>query len=236
MADFFDSFRVGRGFGWRSGGLRCASTLRLLSDKPAACGQLWKGSECECGLFHPRDGLKNVKNTKSSLYGFCGRGIFKILRVNEKSRTIIFALPFFLLGSALFCLGCYWAILGKHATSWEQVPGTVIGMKESSSRIKGHSVSRVTVTYAYEFRGKSYEGDRLGFGGSGSDELPKIQYGSGGREVLVWVDPEKPDRSVLVAGVMSGAIVFITLGSLVLGFMVFVLLSFRRNIPSRSPE
>lgn len=142
---------------------------------------------------------------------------------------MLVALPFLFLGSGLLLLGCYWAVLGKRATSWERVQGTVLAMKEIHGRIKGQSSSGLSVTYAYEYHGKSYEGNRLGFGVSGSDQLQRIQYGSGHGNVLVWVDPEKPNRSVLVPGVMSGAKVFITLGGVLASFIVYLLCSMRQR-------
>ena len=141
-------------------------------------------------------------------------------------------LPFLVIGNAFLSVGSYWAVLGHRAASWERGYGSLISLEEINSHIKGQSVSGFSVTYAYEYHGKKYEGNRVCFGGSGLDQFSSIQYVSGGRELIVWIDPEKPDRSVLVPGVMYGAKVWITLGGLVDGFIIFMIPSmFRRKVP-----
>lgn len=156
--------------------------------------------------------------------------------MKENTLTTLASLPFLLLGSGLLFLGSYWAVLGKRATTWERVEGTLLAMKETHGSIKGRSVSGLSVTYAYEYHSKSYEGNRVGFGVSGSDKLQRIQYGSEHGSVLVWVNPEEPNQSVLVPGVMSGALVFITLGGGVVSVIVYVLCSMlRRKVSSVDP-
>ena len=139
--------------------------------------------------------------------------------MSQKGLTFMVLLFWTLLGGAVFCLGCYWAVLGHQATSWAEVSGTLINVKVHTGRVKGAAASGVSVVYTYDYKGKQYEGRRVAFGGSGN------QLSAGyapGTQVSVWVDPQMPSRSVLLPGVMSGSKVFIVLGCLILLFSLIM--------------
>jgi len=145
--------------------------------------------------------------------------------MDAKVRTIVLLLPFFVLGSGMLALGFYWSVLGKQSTVWDRVSGTILATHENSSRIKGQIVSGASISYAYDYRGRTDQSKSLSFGGSPSDQMNHIQYEADGRTISVSVDPEKPNRSVLVPGVMSGAVIFIALGSLIIVTVLAVVTS-----------
>lgn len=149
--------------------------------------------------------------------------------MRERIARNLVLLIFFLFGCGVFGLGCYWAVLGKMSRSWEPVQGLLLKAEEIHSNVKGREVTGASVTYTYQYNGSNFGGSRLSFGGSGSDQLKKIQSTAVAQEVIVYVDQDKPDRSVLVPGRMRGSIVLMILGGVWVGFMVFMFVTVGRK-------
>ena len=95
---------------------------------------------------------------------------------------------------------------GTRSLDWPGVTGVVTeAMAEPLPGARAGPAWRLRVAYRYEFEGASYEGRRLRFSRrlAGRTQIQAetelLQYVPGG-PILVHVDPERPQRSVVMPG------------------------------------
>ena len=144
-----------------------------------------------------------------------------------------------LFGIFLLCFGIYFIATALASTSWEQVQGKIISTKISASLTNAGSttqrrlVYRVESTYQYNFNTKSYTNNYFSLGSGFTVEggfnkktearewLKNSDY-STGKTVIVYVNPDDPEETVLSSGINIGTIVPVILGILffVLGYFL----------------
>jgi hypothetical protein len=121
----------------------------------------------------------------------------------------------------------------KAEKTWLTIPGIVLNsaIKVNRSRnSKGQTTTNYEpqVSYQYQVKDQTYNGDRLGFGkasyGKGKADK-KIALYPQGAQVTVHYDPADPSKAVLETKAMGGGL-FLTLGIilLVLGIVAIFLL------------
>ena len=125
-----------------------------------------------------------------------------------------------------------WSILvwNKRIRTWDQVPCIILSNKvEKKSAVK-HIKKVSVVTYKYEYKNRSYTGDRILYD---SDTFPEwVKKGSTGR---VLVDPANPSRSAVMfayRGIWHLLRYVPTL--LFSGLAIFFLTLFLRSLPART--
>lgn len=102
--------------------------------------------------------------------------------------------------------------LGYQSSHWPQVQGIVrtstveesFKTEKSGNGSKRYRVYEATLTYDYRVDGRDFTGDRISFGhGPTRNKHPMQSYVDRlpvGSEVIVFYQPENPDRSVLIPG------------------------------------
>jgi hypothetical protein len=153
------------------------------------------------------------------------------------------------IGLVLLAIGVFMGIwagsrLAKERASldWETVEGVIVDSDVSRSMIqtrrrrgtRRRDSYKVTVRYEYTVDGKTYTGNRIGFGGSPTrssrsraSSLRSSEYAEG-TTVTVHYDPKNPEKSVLYPGVsmlsyilLGVAVVLALAGAASLGFAFF---------------
>jgi hypothetical protein len=132
-------------------------------------------------------------------------------------QQMLVALFLLLSGMGCLALGLYWTIMGQAASSWEQVNGVLISWRRTSSSPKGMGSRTSIQKYSYSYGGQTYEGNKVAFGTADEGKVAQIVHNTTD-QLVVWVDPKNPARSVLVPGIMFGAWGFLALGT----FLTFV--------------
>ena len=119
------------------------------------------------------------------------------------------------------------------------MPGLITESKvESWEDSDGDRSYAPSVTYQYKVNRIRYNGDRISFGdhAGGSSSLAKslVHRYRAGREVHVYYDPDRPDRSVLEPGQTLGTLLPLAFGGLflVVGFLL-VFTSTKRFMANR---
>jgi hypothetical protein len=164
-----------------------------------------------------------------------GRWVFGIFLLAGLAFTIPFAIML-------------WRVV--ESRGWEETECTVL-----SSQVRTHSSSdgstySIDITYSYRWQGDTLRGDRYNFtfgSSSGYDgKAEVVAHYPAGSEVPCWVDPRRPERSVLSRSVGWEALfilfplVFVSIGLLGLlgGLGVFGSTPLRKNdwLPATSAE
>lgn len=104
---------------------------------------------------------------------------------------------------------------GLAARHWQSVTATVVDAKLHESH--GDSTTyKVVARYRYEYKGKNYEGTRVGIS-EGSDNVGDWQRSQFaqldaakryGKSIDIWVDPKQPERSVVDRNIRWGMVAF----------------------------
>ncbi len=144
---------------------------------------------------------------------------------------LVFGLGF---GAGGVAIGSLWLSSTKdylRSCTWEQVDAQVFKSEVATSE-SGDSW-QVKVAYAYRFQGRNLEGDRFDFG-SDSTNIGKTKMEEAaasyptGSSVMIWVNPEEPEESVLVRKLsyqvwvdLAGSVPFLLVG--ICGFGYFLL-------------
>jgi len=118
---------------------------------------------------------------------------------------------------------------GYKSETWEKAEGRIVS---TSIDYAGHTYGRGAVafytpaiTYRYEVNGIERQGTRLKFGGHwpfpGAAERLRNQYREGQR-VVVFYNPEDPDKAVLESGVSSDNVFafWVGIGLFVIGWLM----------------
>lgn len=126
-------------------------------------------------------------------------------RTSAHRGLIAFSIPFLLVG--LVSGGFLVRSLIQHQAmqAWTEVPARLLAADLQTKRRDGKTTYQATARYAYTFNGQGYESDRVALFG-GSDNIGDFQQRVAselrdalreGREIPCYVDPGRPDRSVL---------------------------------------
>jgi len=124
---------------------------------------------------------------------------------------------FLLVGVGLTFWG--WNILqnARASAAWPTADGVVTRSQVShSTDAEGGDSYQPQVTYKYSANNLSYENDTIKFGENSYSSRKKADEIAAtypiGKNVTVYYDPEKPDRSVLEPGVSGGSYIVIGIG------------------------
>jgi hypothetical protein len=120
-------------------------------------------------------------------------------------KGIIISLCFFAVGVGMLCSGINNLMMANQAKSWPTSEGTIKSSKCVYYYLVDEGSSYFTyVNYSYTVAGKSYEGDRIAFGYTGSWwRRPNQKIAdrlSSAKTVLVRYDPDKPSTAALSYG------------------------------------
>ncbi|MCA1964704.1 MAG: DUF3592 domain-containing protein, partial [Prosthecobacter sp.] len=122
-------------------------------------------------------------------------------------RAVLFGLPFIIAGLGIGgfvyfpAISTWWS-----ACAWEEVPCWIEKADLNSSRSrKGGTTSKATASYRYEYRGRTYHSEKVGFTG-GSDNIGDFQqrayaeiraFAGKDRPFRCYVNPAKPEQAVI---------------------------------------
>lgn len=120
-------------------------------------------------------------------------------------KAILLSLCIFAAGVGVLGSGMANLTTARRARSWPTTEGTLLSSKCVKYHVMSEGSSFFThVNYRYTIAGKSYPGDRLAFGYTGSGwRRPNQKIAdrlSSARQVLVRYDPDKPSTAVLSYG------------------------------------
>ena len=125
---------------------------------------------------------------------------------------------FLLVGVGLSIWG--WNILqnARASASWPTADGIVTRSEVTfSTDAEGGDSYQPKVTYKYEANNLSYENDTIKFGENSYGSNRKADEIAGnypvGKNVTVYYDPERPERSVLEPGVTGGSYLVLGIGA-----------------------
>lgn len=155
-----------------------------------------------------------------------------------------FSFLFFLFGLIFFSAGMlvgYIALSQVYqwhkAKSWEQVPMTILTADLEVSHDDDSTTYAAVAVYRYEYQGQQYENDRVSFSG-GSDNIGSfhedtydlLQEHVNGEPFIGYVNPEDPEKSVLIRDMRWGLFGFMLVFPLAFGgagggIMAFAIIS-----------
>ncbi len=149
-------------------------------------------------------------------------------------KAIIISLCFCAVGVGILCSGINNLMMANQAKTWPTTEGTIKSSTCAYYYVMSESSSYFThVTYSYTVAGKSYQGDRIAFGYSGSwwrSPNQKIADRlSSATTVLVRYDPDKPSMAVLSCGLNGSTVRTLFTGSWLLLMTAVVLLHVFRS-------
>ena len=144
-------------------------------------------------------------------------------------KGVIIGICFFAMGAGILCSGINNLIMANQAKTWPTTEGTIKSSKCVYYYVMSESLTYFThVTYSYTVVGKSYQGDRIAFGYSGSWwRRPNQKIAdrlSSAKTVLVRYDPDKHSMAVLSCGLNGSAVMTLFTGSWLLLMTAVVLL------------
>ena len=133
-------------------------------------------------------------------------------------KVIIISLCFFAVGGGILCAGINNLMTANQATSWPTTEGTITSSTCVYYYVMNECSSYFThANYRYTVAGKSYNGDRIAFGYTGSwwrrphqniaDRL------SSSTTVLVRYNPDTPSTAVLACGLNGSTALTLYAGS-----------------------
>ncbi|MCB1138381.1 MAG: DUF3592 domain-containing protein [Leptospiraceae bacterium] len=134
-----------------------------------------------------------------------------------------------LLGSAFFLYRSVFTINdGLASKNWPSTEGTIIEARLEQVRNTGGTTSEKTIAhffYEYSVNGEQYSSSRLNFFSISGDPVTAAKSHEPGQAVVVYFDPENPDKSVLEPG-LPGIFVWLAFGFGLLLFVGFISLTF----------
>ena len=151
------------------------------------------------------------------------------LRVSTPRRSwvmMLFGLPFFLVGLTTLLLGpldTFW----QHArsASWDRVPAFIDQVELLSSRSSNSTTYEVSALYRYQYRGRDYIGQRVGYD-IGKDNIGRYHQTLAARlqrhhhndtPVMIWVNPKNPEQTYLVRDLRWPKIALTSVFALIFG-------------------
>lgn len=135
---------------------------------------------------------------------------------------MLFGLPFIAVGLAIGLLLYFPAInLWWSARSWDEVPCWVEKVEMTSSRAKKGGVThRTTASYRYEYDGRRHHGAAVSLSDDGGDNVGDFQqrahsqllpFKGSDRPFRCYVNPAKPEQSVLFRDLRWGLLLLLSL-------------------------
>ena len=163
-----------------------------------------------------------------------GRGCRPLTLPGGKMKGVIAGICFFALGVGILCSGINNLMMANQAKTWPTTGGMIKSSKCVYYYVISESSSYFThVNYSYTVAGKSYQGDRIACGYSGSwwrSPNQKIADRlSSAKTVLVRYDPDKPSMAVLSCGLNGSTVMTLFSGSWLLLMTAVVLLHVFRS-------
>ena len=133
-------------------------------------------------------------------------------------KAIIISVCFCAVGVGILCSGINNLMMANRAKTWPTTEGAIKSTKCAYYYVMSESSSYFThVNYSYNVAGKSYQGDRIAFGYSGSWwRKPNQKIAdrlSSATTVLVRYNPDKPSMAVLSCGLNGSMIMTLFKGS-----------------------
>ena len=134
-----------------------------------------------------------------------------------------------LIGSAFFLYKSFFTVQDGFASrSWPSTQGTVMEARLEQVRSTGGTTSEKTIAhffYEYSVNGEQYSSSRLNFFSISGDPVTAAKNHEPGQAVIVYYDPDNPDKSVLEPG-LPGIFVWLAFGFGLLLFVGFISLTF----------
>ncbi|MBB3166888.1 DUF3592 domain-containing protein [Simiduia aestuariiviva] len=132
---------------------------------------------------------------------------------------------FWILSISIFLYEVYQILLGKSSKSWKSHPAKVIEVKIETRTDEGTEESSPKIKYQYRYMGASYIGNKVKYGDlwstnyrSSNDLLRGVVKG---RDVNIYVNPNRPNQSVLHRGYEGNILWFLVF------FCVFFAIAFK---------
>lgn len=123
--------------------------------------------------------------------------------------------------------------------SWERSTGKIIESKiETTCDSDCDTLYEAKIDYAYSFEGKTYNGNRIHYGYSATNDKEDSEvltnFLSKGESVPVYINQNRPDESVLVQGIQKYAFIEIWggFGFSFMGFWVIIYVAFISRDPT----
>jgi len=153
----------------------------------------------------------------------------------------IFGLIFFLIGMAVGVFAFIQLYGWISASSWEKVPMTIVSTDLEAHRDDDATTYKVVAQFRYSYNGQPFENDKVSFS-SGSDNIGRFHQDTyqllrrhlNGEPFTGYVNPKKPEKSVLIRKMRWGMFAFtllfsILFGGVGLGIMVFSFIGKRKQ-------
>jgi hypothetical protein len=162
----------------------------------------------------------------------------KIDRILQLILTITIGSTFIIAGLWMMVIGGKLGFQAYGTKDWKRVTGKIVESTiETSIDSEEYTVYRAKVLYTYSVQDKSYNGDRIHYGYSASSdredpEMLIARY-SPGEPAPIYINPNRPDESVLVRGIHKYALLEIWggFGFAFFGFWVTVFVAFISRLP-----
>ncbi len=140
----------------------------------------------------------------------------------SKIFPLLILLFFVSFGGGFLVYGLHQIDRASRTADWPAVRGEILEAKVRTHRSDNKDTWSCRVKYAYEVEGRYYEGDRIAFGYTGSNnesmhsnlqkKLSRSKY------VRVYYDPRNPAESTLATGIHRSAYLPVMFGALWLTF------------------
>lgn len=136
----------------------------------------------------------------------------------SKMKGVIIGICFFAVGVGILCSGINNLIMANQAKTWPTTEGTIKSSTCAYYYVVSENASYFAhVTYSYTVAEKSYQGDRIAFGYSGSWwRMPSRKIAdrlSSAKTVLVRYHPDKPSLAVLSCGLNGSTVMTLFTGN-----------------------
>ncbi len=151
-----------------------------------------------------------------------------------------FSKLFFFFGLIFFAAGMTVGVFGVKqlygwiaSGSWDQVPMTIISADLEVSHSDDSTTYEAVAEYRYQYNGQEFTGDRVSFA-SGSDNIGSFHQDThallreyvNGEPFLGYVNPEHPEKSVLIRKMRWGLFAFTMLFPILFGGIGFGIMAF----------
>ena len=133
--------------------------------------------------------------------------------------VLLFGLPFTLIGTLFGVWPLVEMVHGwQKSRSWELVPARVLDAKLDTYKGRKSTTYKVTTRYQYEFRGVTYEAERISFPDDEADNIGSWHQDwhaylketkDRNRMITVWVDPADPAQATIDRNIRWAKLVFL---------------------------
>ena len=138
---------------------------------------------------------------------------------------VLFALSFAVVGLGVAFMNGLMLWHWAEAHDWDELPARVLHVELEEHEGDDSTTYKVVAHYEYQYEGRTYQGERVGFG-TGADNIGSFHqdkyrelesFRSQGRPFRCFVDPDNPSRSVLYREMRWGLFSLMGLFALVFG-------------------